>query len=226
MIYFVFIWVQSKSMQMSAFLKMYRGYPEDVSLSSDSRVTRTNLQLSSPHIEDLFPWHFAFDETLTITAMGQSLLSRFPECPIGLQVKDVLRLQRPLEAKLHFEDFKSRRKCLTFIVQLIILESMPFLFAICQKLPQHPRKRNRLVKTQDSQRSETEGESTARKSNRRASVASTTQIQLSLCTESLQLHGQILFVEESNVILFAGIPLLQNLEQMKEQVKPGVADSC
>lgn len=91
-------------------LTFYRGYPPEITADEDAvGKCQAPITITQQKLNKLFPWHFAVNESLEIVNVGPYLAQRMAKSPIGLPLKDVFKMQRPLEAKYNFDDFKLRR---------------------------------------------------------------------------------------------------------------------
>lgn len=86
-----------------------RGYPPELDSECEKTVSNSKaIGLDHGMLDKIFPWHFAFDDSLQVTSIGSMLAERLSSCPISKPLREIFRMQRPLEAKYQFEDFKMR----------------------------------------------------------------------------------------------------------------------
>lgn len=77
-------------------------------VAEEAVTTSSTLSLAPETVDVLFPWHFAFDQDLVVQSVGPCLAKRLIDNPIGTHLRDLVFIQRPLECKYNFEDFKKR----------------------------------------------------------------------------------------------------------------------
>eukprot|EP00049_Salpingoeca_infusionum_P006136 m.101766 g.101766 ORF g.101766 m.101766 type:complete len:873 (+) comp13209_c0_seq1:1025-3643(+) len=78
----------------------------DTSVIYESIATQT---LGAKSMNKLFPWHIAFDKSLKVVSVGTTLACRLKRNPIGLSLRSMARILRPIQAKMDFKDLCTRQ---------------------------------------------------------------------------------------------------------------------
>ncbi|EGD74225.1 NO-insensitive guanylyl cyclase III [Salpingoeca rosetta] len=176
---------------------------------------------------DLFPWHVAFDRDMKIASLGKHLASRLKRKQIGAQAWQVFKVVRPSSMRLKFDD-------------MLQVQGAPILLSVDAKHLTHEVTVDESVVTlthhlpqlqvtdpsgargsESSTGCPFSGTSSSFSSNTSSKRSSADMLlraaRLTSKVDNIKLHGQITYHEESDLLLFVGVPALHSLEEMEAQ---------
>ncbi|EDQ91608.1 uncharacterized protein MONBRDRAFT_14998 [Monosiga brevicollis MX1] len=181
--------------------------------------------LTTAQVDELFPWHIEFDETLAIRSLGTALHRLIPNFHEGMSLNKLVRVIRPVLTKLSFDSIcKHNNVCYLMEIRNTDTEEPTLSQSNLRPamntamMPTHagpismpPRSPNIALLQQQA------CPFTSSASSRKDSVASLASMMTILhATSCLKMKGQILQISTSRA-LFLGLPSLRSLEDLQER---------
>eukprot|EP00055_Hartaetosiga_balthica_P000101 m.135671 g.135671 ORF g.135671 m.135671 type:complete len:696 (-) comp10129_c0_seq1:385-2472(-) len=176
------------------------------------------VELDEELTNSLFPWHFAFDRDMSICSVGKYLAGRIKSRDlIGSSVSKIFKLARPVDVDYEFEEL---RAC----------QGMSMMFVVRQgrllTAEQQLKVQEALAASDTLGRSLNSSTSVLSHASSNTSIGSTMSnvsdlgvraAKLTKSMDNLKLHGEVVYHEERDVLMFVGTPSIRSIEELAIQ---------